>query len=193
MATTAPKKAVDTNSTTTKIVNLLEEIVSKLDTHIAQTSMTNHELLKKLTELEVKAAQGGGGKGGSRGAGGSKAATSGPKKKFPLNTLAWFKEEYCKGDAEKDYLITEFLPEDAREKLEKHMSTSAEDQEKEGNARDLAEVIFLWNTYVKEHPNRFKKIKDCFEKKKTEAAAAAKAGASNVSKEEDETEPGDKN
>jgi hypothetical protein len=171
----------------TKIYNRVEELGKQLEENDKNTKMLLTELLKKVNTIETKMASVGTTK--ARSAAGSKGGAAGgtiAKKKFPTNSLTWFKEAWKSERAEISKL---FFKADQLAALEKHMTEDPKAKEKKEDAKTIEETRFLWDSYVAASEDMRKKIKKVYDDRKK---AHEEANKTPVSKEKDgEDEGGD--
>jgi hypothetical protein len=174
-----------TNSASTKILAKIEEIQQQVKEDNANTSLILAEVMKKLDELSLKVTSGGTSSRANRGTKTSTSTTSGPsnKKKFPLNSLAWFKEEY---KTNRDETCKMFFDDEQMSELEEFMKTDPKEKDKEDEAKQNGEISHLWNTYVSKDAARRKKIKDEYEERKKSFDAANKTPAGKEREGDDE-------
>lgn len=184
------KKQPDTaaQSGSTKIFAKLEEMEKELADVKATISLATAEIMKKLDELSLKISTTGGGRaarstGGAKG--GSSSGNSSAKKRFPSNSLAWFKEEY---KAHPEETMKLFFDDEVFNIVKKHMETDEKDKLKEGEARTTAEITYLWQKFVISNEAMKKKIKAFYDERKKESDEANKTPAG---KETNDSDPGD--
>jgi|NOAtaT_7_FD_contig_81_921955_length_1063_multi_5_in_0_out_0_2 hypothetical protein len=132
-----PRPGANSSAIAAKLEKLSEDFRKFAD----EDALWKVELLKKM-EREVSAPRSGGNKKENKSGGDA----PGSKKKFPTNSLQWFKESY---KSTPDEIIALFFTKENMDKLRDHMENDEEAKAKEGDARKNAEILFLWNNFVK--------------------------------------------
>jgi len=172
------KESGAATSGSTKILAEIALLNEKIKEIAAAQANVDAEMIKMLNDIRSGISSGGTASRSNRG-GGSKAGSSsnatGAKKKFDLNSLTWFKGLW-KGNREEAIELVGFTKEQLAN-IDEHMNTDAKMKDLEGDAKQIAEITYLWATYIDKNASLRLTIKNEFEKRKKAFEAANKTPA----------------
>jgi hypothetical protein len=135
-----------------KILNVVNEISAMIKEDREANKVSNGETIALLNEILTKISAT---KSSTRGSSSKNSSTPTSDKKFPTNSMYWFKNEW---KTNREATMDNYLTADSKKALNDHMTTDDIAKSKIGTAKLEEEAKFIWNGYVK--PEKCSSLRD---------------------------------